>query len=151
MALEDETPDPTLVLAATITPRTAATTSRSPATGPDCPRRPPFAALLARGMVCCPIGCILKRNVGIYQTKGEKSRPIMVVVLIVIRNLEKDFQKSMATILDIELSKAVAVSSLKMMEQDPLPGGEEEKLTRRHIFEEDKEEVDEENCGKRKV
>ncbi|KAG8173786.1 hypothetical protein JTE90_028621 [Oedothorax gibbosus] len=50
--------------------------------------------------------------------------------------------------LDIELSKAVAVSSLNIMEKDHLPGGEEEKLIRRQIFEEDKEEVDEENCGK---
>lgn len=86
----------------------------------------------------------------VWISGGDKEHiTALMIDVLRVRKLQKNFQKSMATILDIEVSKKIAVSSLNMMEQQPLPEGEKERLTRRQIGEE--EEVDDENCEKRKA
>ena len=53
---------------------------------------------------------------------------LMLDLLRLFEKLQKDSQKSMATLCDIEVSKATALASITLMESGPFPGGIEEKL-----------------------
>lgn len=52
----------------------------------------------------------------------------MMDILRHIEKLQKDSQKSKIIMTDIELSKKVVVDSIGLMENEPYPGGNEEKL-----------------------
>lgn len=56
----------------------------------------------------------------------------MLDLLRLFEKLQKDSQKSMATLCDIEVSKAAALASVTLMEAGPYPGGMKEKLREKH-------------------
>ncbi|KAE9524081.1 hypothetical protein AGLY_015446 [Aphis glycines] len=53
---------------------------------------------------------------------------LMMDVLRLFKRFQKDGQKSMVTLCDIETSKNIAISSLELMETDYYPGGKKEEL-----------------------
>lgn len=56
---------------------------------------------------------------------------LMLDLLRLFEKLQKDSQKSMATLCDIEVSKTAALASVTLMESGPYPGGKEEKVKER--------------------
>ena len=58
----------------------------------------------------------------------EYHTALMLDLLRLFEKLQKDSQKSMATLCDIAVSKATALTSITLMESGPFPGGIEEKL-----------------------
>jgi len=74
-------------------------------------------------------------------------------LLRLFERFQKDGQKSMVTLCDIETSKNIAISSLELMETDYYPGGKEEVLNK---FLDDKisdnsDEINNETKNHRKV
>ncbi|KAL4148449.1 hypothetical protein QTP88_002689 [Uroleucon formosanum] len=65
-----------------------------------------------------------------WKNDGEQQHLtcLMMDILRHIEKLQKDSQKSKIIMTDIELSKKVAVDSIALMENEPYPGGNEEKL-----------------------
>lgn len=55
---------------------------------------------------------------------------LMMDLLRLFERFQKDGQKSMVTLCDIETSKNLAISSLELMESDYYPGGKEEELNK---------------------
>jgi len=65
-----------------------------------------------------------------WKNDGEQQHLtcLMMDILRHTEKLQKDSQKSKIIMTDIELSKKVAVDSIALMENEPYPGGNEEKL-----------------------
>lgn len=55
---------------------------------------------------------------------------LMIDLLRLFERFQKDGQKSIVTLCDIETSKNIAISSLELMETDYYPGGKEEELNK---------------------
>ena len=66
----------------------------------------------------------------IWKENGDQEyfTALMLDLLSVVEKLEKDCQRSMITLCDIEISKKIAIDSINLMEKIPFPGGYEEKL-----------------------
>ncbi|KAE9521328.1 hypothetical protein AGLY_018271 [Aphis glycines] len=59
---------------------------------------------------------------------ADAETTLMMDVLRLFKRFQKDGQKSMVTLCDIETSKNIAISFLELMETDYYPGGKEEEL-----------------------
>lgn len=78
-----------------------------------------------------------KRFLRLWKDDGEQQHLtcLMMDILRHIEKLQKDSQKSKIIMTDIELSKKVAVNSISLMENEPYPGGYEEKFMECHTSE----------------
>lgn len=90
----------------------------------------------------------------LWQKEGDQQllTSLMLDILRQIERLQKESQRSMVTLPDIETTKEIIVTSLSLMESQPYPGGYEEQLLEKNAVKngnDDKPDV--EFCKRRTV